>query len=144
MVKRIVINAENILVGRMATKIARLAKLGNEIIIVNCEKAAISGSKKNIIEKYVTNLHRGSTEKGPFQPKRPDRFVRRIIRGMMDYKGFRGKKDFARVKTFIGVPEEYENQISKDYNFKKSSDLERYKFMKVGEICKYLGDIKKW
>lgn len=126
----------------MATKVAELAKLGNEVIVVNCEKAIISGSRKEIIQSYLTRLHRGSTEKGPFQPKRPDKFVRRTIRGMMDYKGFKGKPAFARVKTFIGVPEEYTGKADSSYDFKKSEDLEKYKFTTVEDVCKQLGG--KW
>lgn len=136
---RIVIDAKDCIVGRLATQAARLAKMNNEVIILNCEETVISGNKTNVFKKYVTSLHRGSTEKGPFQPKRPDRFVRRIIRGMMDYKGFKGKPAFKRVKTFIGTPKEYESHISKDFKCKKSSDLKHYKFVKVKEVCKQLG-----
>lgn len=136
---RIIIDAKDCVIGRMATQAAQLAKLNKEVIIVNCEKAVISGSRKDVLKKYLESLHRGSTEKGPFQPKRPDRFVRRIIRGMMDYKGFKGKPAFRRVKTFIGTPKEYESHISKDFKCKKSSDLERYKFVTVADVCKQLG-----
>ncbi len=138
---RIVIDGKDKVVGRLATKVARLAILGNEVVVVNCEKAIISGNRRDIIERYKERLERGSTEKGPFQPKRPDRFVRRIIRGMMNYKSYKGKPAFRRVKTFIGVPDEYKGQI-KEIDLKKADDLEYYKFITVGEVCKELGG--KW
>ena len=61
---------------------------------------------------------------------------------MLDYKSFKGKPAYRRVKTFIGVPEEYAGHITKDFKCKKSTDLEYYKFMKVADICKHLGG--KW
>ncbi len=139
---RIVIDAKYCIVGRLAVQAAKLAKLGKEVIILNCEDTVISGGKKRTINDYLEKLQRGSTEKGPFQPKRPDRFVRRVIRGMMDYKGYKGKPAFRRIKTFIGVPEEYASHISKDFKCKKASDLEKYKYIKVSEVCKQLGG--KW
>ena len=139
---RIVIDATDCIVGRLANEAAKLAKMNNEVIILNCEVAVISGSREQILEHYLIKLQRGSTEKGPFQPKRPDRFVRRIIRGMMDYKGFKGKPAFRRIKTFIGMPEEYANSVSKDFKCKKSSDLMHNKSVKVSDVCKQLGG--KW
>ena len=136
---KVIIDAKDCILGRLAVQVAKLAKLQKEIIILNCEKVVITGNKKNIIEKYTTSLHRGSTEHGPFQPKRPDRLVRRTIRGMMDYKGYLGKPAFSHVKTFIGITNEYKDLISKDFKCKKSSDLMTYKFVSVGDICKLLG-----
>lgn len=136
---RVVINASDCILGRLASKVARIAKENNEVIIVNCDKAVITGGKKDILNKYMNKLHKGSTEKGPHQPKRPDRFVRRVIRGMINYKSSNGKKAFKRVKTFINVPEKYKKSISKSFKCKKVSQLEEYKHLTVGEICKHIG-----
>jgi len=134
-----VIDADKCILGRLAVEVSKIVRLRKEVIILNCEKIVISGSRKYILEHYLTRLHRGSTEKGPFQPKKADRFVRRTIRGMLNYKGFYGKPAYARIKTFIGVPDEYKNLISKDFKCKKSSDLMHNKFMPVGELCTQLG-----
>jgi large subunit ribosomal protein L13 len=138
---RVIVDATDCIIGRLGVEVSKLTRLGKEVIIVNCEKTVLTGSKKMILDKYMEWLHRGSTESGPRHPKRPDRFVRQRIRGMFDYKSFKGKKAFARVKVFIGVPDEYKN-ISNDFKCKKSSDLMHNKYMKVEDLCKQLGG--KW
>jgi large subunit ribosomal protein L13 len=139
---RIVIDAKEAIVGRLGTLVAKLARMGNEVILVNCEEAVISGGRRAVIAENVKTVHRGSTEWGPHPQSRPDRFVRRMFRNMMNYKSPGGKKDYERVRTFIGVPEEYAKEINKDYKFKKSSDLVKNKYVKVSDICKQIGG--KW
>lgn len=143
---KIIIDAKDCILGRLGVEVSKLTRLNlnKEIIILNCEKTVISGSKKTILKHYLDWLHRGSTEGGPAHPKRPDRFVRRSLRGMFNYKSYLGKPAYARVKTFIGVPDEYsdKDKISKDFKCKKSSDLMHNKYMVVGDLCKQLGG--KW
>ena len=139
---KIVIDAADCILGRLGVQVSKLARMNKEVIILNCEKIVISGSKKTILNDYVEKLHRGSTESGPFPAKRPDRFVRKAIRGMFSYKSTLGKPAFERVKTFIGVPDEYKDKISKDFKCKKSSDLMHNKYVVVSALCKQLGG--KW
>ena len=47
-----IINAENLVLGRMAAVVAKQALLGEDINIVNCEKAVITGDKVSNYEKY--------------------------------------------------------------------------------------------
>ena len=47
-----IIDATNLLVGRLATVVAKKALLGGKIDIVNAEKAIISGPKRLVINKY--------------------------------------------------------------------------------------------
>ena len=139
---KIIIDAEGCVLGRLGVAVSKLARMNHEVIIVNCEKTVISGLRKTILNHYLEWLHRGSTESGPAHPKRPDRFVRRAIRDMFSYKSYLGKSSFERVRTFIGVPDEYKDKISKDFKCKKSSDLIHNKFMLVSDLCKQLGG--KW
>ena len=139
---KIVIDAKDCVLGRLGVEVSKLSRMNKEIIILNCEKTVISGSKKTILNHYLEWLHKGSTEGGPKHPRRPDRFVRRIIRGMFNYKSFLGKPAFAKIKTFIGVPDEYKDLISKDFKCKKSSDLMHNKFIVISDLCKQLGG--KW
>ena len=46
-----IIDANNLILGRMATFIAKQALLGEDIKIVNCEKAVITGDRKEILLK---------------------------------------------------------------------------------------------
>src|SRR5436853_553508 len=46
----------------------------------------------------------------PAQPRKPDGYVRRVIRGMLPWKKTGGKDAFHRVKVYIGTPSEYQDR----------------------------------
>ena len=75
----IIINAENLIVGRLGTFAAKQAMLGEEIRIVNAEKAVISGKKDEVFDNYLNKRSRGTPTKGPFLQRNPDRILRRSI-----------------------------------------------------------------
>ncbi|MEM2901901.1 MAG: 50S ribosomal protein L13 [Candidatus Bathyarchaeia archaeon] len=107
---RIIIDADRALLGRLASYAAKKALEGEEIIILNAEKAVISGTKERVLEEVKRKLATrtlGSLEKSPTHPRRPDVYLRRVIRGMLPWKKPKGKIAYKRVKVFIGVPEEY-------------------------------------
>ena len=47
-----IIDASDMILGRLATYVAKKALLGEKVDIVNCEKAVITGNKKSVFEKY--------------------------------------------------------------------------------------------
>lgn len=103
-----VIDASNLILGRLASNVAKRVLNGEEIIVVNAEKAVISGSRKKSIEEVKKHLGLrtlGSQKKAPKRPRRPDGFVRRTVRGMLPWKKPKGKMAYKRLKVFIGVPE---------------------------------------
>ena len=101
-----VINAEGLILGRMSSIIAKRLLMGEEIIVVNAEKAVISGKKQSRVREAKEFLNVGHPKKGPFHYRRPDRILRRTVRGMLPYKQPKGKQAFKRLKVFIGVPDE--------------------------------------
>lgn len=134
-----IIDAKNLIVGRFATVVAKKALLGEKIDVINCEMAVVSGKKSEVFAKYRTRSIRGSSTKGPFIPKTPERFVKRAIRGMLPYKKPPGRDAFERIKCHRGVPMELESkkaEIIKEADFSKLSTLN---YVTVEEICKYLG-----
>ena len=100
-----IIDARNLILGRLATTVAKKALQGEEINVINCEHIIVSGSKKNVLFQYKTKANRGSQFKGPFIPKTPERFVKRSIRNMLPYKNPRGREAFKRIKCHRGYPE---------------------------------------
>ena len=58
----IVFDAENEVMGRVASVVAKEALQGNEVSVINCEKAFISGTKDNIVKEFkeirALNLNR--------------------------------------------------------------------------------------
>jgi large subunit ribosomal protein L13 len=138
----IIINAENLLVGRMSTLAAKKLLLGEEVVVVNCEKAMISGRKHDIIKKYRQKLQRGSVRKGPFISKSPAMLVKRMIRGMIPFKLARGKTAFKRLKCYSGVPPEHIKSNMITIENVNVSKLPHMNFMSMGYISKELGGIK--
>jgi large subunit ribosomal protein L13 len=85
------VNAEGQIVGRMGSKIAKLLLNGEEVIIFNAEKTVISGKKRAKSRKQHLFLEVGAPERGPFHYRRPDRFLRKSVRGMLPIKQPKGK-----------------------------------------------------
>ena len=134
----LVIDANNSILGRLATVVAKKSLLGETIKVVNCENAVIIGKKKNVLSKYKQKADRGIPTKGPFIPKTPDRFVRRVIRGMLPHERARGRVAFKNIMCYIGIPDELKG---KKYIVIKEASLETskgYGYTTVKEICKYL------
>jgi len=132
-----IIDGNDLILGRAAAFIAKNALLGEKIDLVNCEEIVITGNKKNIFAKYKRKSSMGVPSKGPFQPRRPDMFVKKVIRGMLPYKQFKGKQALKRIKCHIG-PESIkgEAQTIKQASIDKVPNL---KYVKVKEICRELG-----
>jgi len=136
------IDASDHVLGRLASKVAKLALMGYEIHIVNTEKTVITG-KKEFVLSYLKHkiLERGDWYKGPFYPKRPDKVVKRVVRGMLP-KNWRGRVALKRIKTYVGVPDEL-----KDKDFDKFKDAlvnEKIRKTKRKIWYVYLEDVVKY
>jgi large subunit ribosomal protein L13 len=82
--------------------------------VLNAEKAVISGRRKSIVEEAKRRLKTrtlANQTTAPVHQRRPDLYLRRVIRGMLPWKKAKGKAAFHRVLVFMGVPEEY---VAKD------------------------------
>jgi large subunit ribosomal protein L13 len=105
MAKEMIIDAEDSVLGRVAAYAAKKALLGNKIIVVNCEKAVITGDKQMIKERFLIKISRGgSAQKGPYHSRNPALIVKRAIRGMLPYKKARGMTAFKNIKCYNGIP----------------------------------------
>jgi len=133
------IDATNLILGRLASFAAKKALLGENIEIINCEKAVITGSKKRTLRDYRERLQRGSSTKGPFIPKRADRLVKRVIRGMLPYRKENGKKALKRIKCYINVPSNLKDKKPEQLKKMDISKLPVMKYLTVKEICRELG-----
>ena len=116
-----VYDAEDKILGRLASHIASDILEGEEVKVVNAEKSFIVGDKKNILEKYEQRRARGKQMNGPNFPKRPERIFRRTVRGMIPHQKPRGRKAFKRLRAYIGTPSELENEEIIDPDVKDSA-----------------------
>ena len=132
------VNAEGQVVGRMCSKIAKRLLNGEEVIILNAEKAVFSGKKKaKVLEAHIF-LEVGAPARGPFHYRRPDRFLRKTVRGMVPFKQPRGKAAYKRLKAYMGVPVEFTNQKMISFDDALSTDLKGPHFT-LGELAKEIG-----
>ncbi len=133
-----VINAENKILGRLASYIAQEAREGEEVRVVNSEKAVISGDKEKIFADYKQKYERGRRDTGPYFPKRSDKIMKRTVRNMLPYKKSSGRESFDRVKTYLGIPEEFEDQVE-EVDVKEGNDLRDRNYVKLGEVAQFIG-----
>jgi large subunit ribosomal protein L13 len=104
------INAEGLIVGRMASQVAKKLLNGEKVIIVNAEKAVISGRKKSKVAEAKEFLEVGAPMRGPYHYRRPDKILRKTVRGMLPFKQPKGKTAFKKLKVFMSVPEDLRNK----------------------------------
>ena len=104
------INADGLILGRMASQVAKKLLNGEKVIIVNAEKAVLSGKKKSKVAEAKQFLEVGAPERGPFHYRRPDRIVKKTVRGMVPFSQPKGKIALKRLKVYMGVPEDFKNQ----------------------------------
>ena len=127
-----VIDGTNAVLGRLASYSAKQALLGEEIVILNCEKVIITGNRKNILERFQAKRKRiGSGQMGPKISRLSHLIVKRAIRGMLSHRSGRGKDALRRIKCYSGIPEEF-----KDSKKIVGSKEKNTKFMHIGEIKK--------
>jgi len=127
-----IIDGTNAVLGRLASYSAKQALLGEEIIILNCEKVIITGNRQNIIKRFEAKRKRiGSGQKGPKHSRLAHLIVKRAIRGMLSHRSGTGKDAFRRIKCYQGVPEEF-----KDAKKIVGSKEKNTKFIHVEELTK--------
>ncbi len=138
-----VYDADNQILGRLSTRVAKDLLKGEQVHVVNCEKVRISGNPKNTKQKYLERRQRGDPRHGPHYPKTPSGIVRRVIRGMLPIKIQRGQKAYKRLKVHVGVPKELKN---KEPIRLKDADANRLKCksISVEELSLWLGAKKRW
>jgi large subunit ribosomal protein L13 len=108
-----IVDASNLILGRMASYVAKKALDGRTMVVINAERAIISGTKERVVARAKLKLKTrtlGNLEKSPTHPRKPDGYVRRVIRGMLPWKKTGGKNAFHRVKVYIGTPSEYQDR----------------------------------
>ena len=138
----IIVDAENQVLGRMASHVAKLLLNGHRVVIVNAAKAVLSGDKYRIIDRFKerygkTTLYNPETH-GHRNPRRPENIVRRAVRGMLPRKKPRGKEAYKRLRVYPGVPERYKNVEKVKFEDALASRLGR-KYVYLGEIAKLFG-----
>jgi large subunit ribosomal protein L13 len=135
-----VINAEGHILGRLSSVIAKRLLNGEKIVVVNAEKAIITGDKEMVFQRYKEKYDRGSKEKGPYFPRHPEKIFKRTVRGMLPWKSRRGRDAYRRLRVFMGIPEELKDrefEVVECALYEKVSKTDKY--VTLADISRYLG-----
>lgn len=124
----LVLDANNLVLGRLASESAKLIKgkgvkatgtksdgsvvtpelkSGEVLIIINAEKAVITGDPLKTTKRYLQRTFKKvntNPRRGPFMPRQPEDIVRRAVRGMIKFKTPSGKAAYKRLQVYSGVP----------------------------------------
>jgi large subunit ribosomal protein L13 len=135
------LDATDQIAGRLSSKVAKLILSGKRVIIVNAEKALISGDRTSVINQWKERLELSSHVNpiyGPIHPRRPDNILRRMIRGMVPRKKPKGATAMKRLRVFIGVPSSVDaTKLSKFEETTATRPIPVY--VTMGELSKSLG-----
>lgn len=129
-----IIDAKDAVLGRLSAYAAKEAMRGEDVVIVNCEQAKITGRRLNIVEDFLKKRTKvGTGQKGPKISRLSYKIVKRTIRGMLpEHREGRGRVAWKKIKCYNGVPKEFESAekislVRKD---------KRGKFIRVSELSK--------
>jgi large subunit ribosomal protein L13 len=136
-------DAENQVLGRLASVVAKELLKGEKISIVNSEKSILSGNPKWKKEFYQHKYERGDPIHGPFFPKQPNQILRRTIRGMLPWDKSRGRDAYKNLKVFLGVPEELQGKTFEKSAIADASKL-KTRSITLAELSQSMGAKKRW
>ena len=129
---KIIVDAGGAIYGRVCSFVAKQALENNEVVVVNSEKAVMTGRKEATIKKYhELSVKGGSAQKGPHYHKVSYKMLKRGIRGMLpNYRSGIGKQALLRIKCYDGVPKEFEGQ-----KMIKSGKPKHEKYIELKELA---------
>ncbi len=132
-----VIDASGLILGRLSANVAKRLLNGEEIVIVNAEKAIITGGKKDIIAHFRHRRDVGGDRKGPHYPRTPHMMLKRSERGMLPFYKPRGRAAYKRLLVHISVPKQFKGK--KFESIEGASELSTERYMALGEVAEVLG-----
>lgn len=132
-----VIDVDGHVLGRVSSEIAQRLMDGEDVVIVNAEKALVTGKKESVLSEYKQKKDRGKIRKGPYYPRRADLILKRTIRGMIPYDRKSGRDAYKRLKVYVGVPKEYAS--ADKMRIEKAMSISTSRYVTLGDVSAYLG-----
>lgn len=135
------VDATDCVAGRMCSQISKHLLRGYRVRVVNAEKAVISGHRHMIIDsykKYLTISSATNPINGPYHPRRPDRILTRMIRGMLPKRKPSGISALKRLRVYVSVPPELKE--SKKESFESSRIRKpHFYYLTLGQVAMEIG-----
>jgi large subunit ribosomal protein L13 len=135
------IDATDCIAGRMCSQISKLLLKGHSVRVVNAEKTMMSGKRYMIIDSYRKFLTISSATNpinGPVHPRRPDRILTKMIRGMLPKRKSSGISSFKRLRVYISVPPELKDAKMETFKNSKIRKPQSY-YLSLGDVAKEIG-----
>lgn len=133
-----VVDASGLILGRLASVVAKRLLSGEKLTVVNADKAIISGRRRFIVKSRKEFLAVGSFGHGPYHPRRPDTILRRTVRGMLPWRQPKGKDAYRRLQVYVGVPEELRGSATQTVSEADASQL-RSRYMTLADVAEAIG-----
>ena len=127
----VVIDATDVVLGRLASHAARILRgknkptfanhidTGDFVVVINAEKVALTGQK---LQKKMAYRHSGypggltATSYAELLEKNPVRAVEKAIRGMLP-KNSLGRQQLSKLKVYVGAEHPHAAQLPTPYTF---------------------------
>ena len=138
-----IINAEGLVAGRLASKVAKMAINGEAVTIINAEKVILVGSKTAVMPKFQQRVEaavKSNPHYGPKYDRLPSKMLRRMIKGMLPNKSRTNERMIKLVTVYNTVPASIDIKNSETIEEIKCN--ERNEYMYLGDVAKALGG--KW
>ena len=132
-----IIDAKNCVMGRLASSVAKSLLNGEQVHIINAERAVISGTKEMVFGEYIEKRNLNHPRKGPYYPRMPHLMLKRAVRGMIPYQKPRGREAFKRLRVDIGKPASVGDE--KIETIQKAQMNDNTKYVSLGDVSKILG-----
>ncbi len=133
-----VIDADGNILGRLCTTISKKILTGEDVVVVNAEKAIVTGSREEVFALYKQKKDRGKVIHGPFYPRRADLIFKRTVRGMLPWDRPIGRTAYRKLKVYVGVPKEFE--AAEKVKFEGATGrLSRDRYVTLSEVSQFLG-----
>lgn len=135
--------------GRLASTVAELllkaarADRDDKVIIINAEKAIVSGRPRSVLNTYKAKYELNHPRKGPFFPRMPDMILKRTVRGMLPYQSkSSGRRALRNLRVVIKCPSHLESDLPEGHEHGDDSKIRRAlpeRFILLGDISANLG-----
>lgn len=132
-----VIDAEDVVLGRLATEVATLLRgkhkptyaphvdTGDFVIIVNAEKVALTGNKREQKFAYRHSGYPGGLRKrsfGELLDTKPERLLEKVVRGMLP-KNKLGRAQGKKLKVYAGPEHPHTAQQPKPHEITRIAQV---------------------
>ncbi|GAA1946793.1 MULTISPECIES: 50S ribosomal protein L13 [Amycolatopsis] len=132
-----VIDAEDVVLGRLATEVATLLRgkhkptyaphvdTGDFVIIVNAEKVALTGNKREQKFAYRHSGYPGGLRKrsfGELLDTKPERLLEKVVKGMLP-KNKLGRAQAKKLKVYAGPEHPHSAQQPQPHELSKIAQV---------------------